>query len=339
MLTSLHRGALLTAAGVAALVGAAPAASAATYGDGGAGSRGYAVTVTVVFSGDAAPSGGGGGSASVTVAPTCWWEPLVGVDADDPVAVRDFLSSMPTDAGLRGLYGTQADWDAAVDAAAAGTPMTWYHATCPGEGSEAYIAFTGRTVGTGGAAGQAALAYAAYPTAAGPPPPQVDPYELAIAARDAMDIPDPEVDRNPRSIGLGATFVGLPTWFWVTDPEAVGGGGGTRTIRATVGDVWAEVVATTGGLSVSSPVGAVECDPQTALVPWSPGADDDAGCTVVFTRSSAGYPRGMPLDLSTRWAATYTASDGTGGDLEGLVRTADDAVPVAESQALVSSAG
>ena len=328
------------AALVAALAGAPSAAAAGALGQGSGGSsgRGYTADVVVVYSGPAAPSGasGGGSSGSVAVQPSCWWSPMRGADASDPVAVRDFFASSREPAFFREVFGSSADWDAAVDAAAAGTPMTWYLAEC--QDPSRLAEFTSRSVPSPGG-GVVPVVYAAWPTAQGPPPPQVDPYALALAAHDAMVIPDPEVDRNPRSSGLGATFVGLPTWFWVTDPEAVGGAAGTRTIRATVGDVWAEVTATTGGLTVSSPLGAADCDPETARTPWSPGADDDAGCTVVFTRSSAGYPGGVPLDLSTRWAATYTASDGSGGDLEGLVRTADDAVPVAESQALVSSAG
>ncbi|GAA2031413.1 hypothetical protein WDZ16_11800 [Pseudokineococcus marinus] len=338
MLTDLRRSLLAAAAAAAALVVAAPAASADSYGSGTSTGGGYEVTASVTFSGDAAPAGGG--TVSRGVPATCWWEAPYEAPSGDAAAMVGWFQDRVreytiTFSGWRGVYGSLEDWEAAAAAEAAGADLTWYVAHCAETDVGRLAGFAGQ--GTfASPSGPAVVQYAAFPAGA-PPAPQVDPAALAELARDEMVVPDPEVDRNPRSSGLGATFVGLPTWFWVTDPDAVGGDTGTRTIRAQVGSVWAEVTATTGGLSVSSPAGAETCSPERARTAWAPGLPESAGCTVTFTRSSAAFPGGMPLDLSTTWSAAYTASDGSGGDLEGLVRTADDAVPVAESQALVTA--
>jgi len=171
------------------------------------------------------------------------------------------------------------------------------------------------------------------------PQPLVDPEDLAQVARDYMAIPDPVAERNPKlDLTGGGTLVSLPTWFWVTNPDAVGAAtGGTRTIRAQVGPVWAEVVARTSGLSINSPAGGTSCSPDRAVRVYAPGADDSTGCTVAFDAASVRYADGYPVDLSTSWSATWTGSGGTGGVLPGLSRTVTTNVPVAESQALVYS--
>jgi hypothetical protein len=75
------------------------------------------------------------------------------------------------------------------------------------------------------------------------------------------------VDRNPKLKEVpGAALVGFPTWFWVTDPVAVGAPTGRRTIRAEVGGVWAQVVATTTGLRVTSLAGSAPCTPGQATL-------------------------------------------------------------------------
>ncbi len=330
------------AGGVAALllVAGAPAATAAPFDAGSASSTGsgYAVTATVTFTGDAAPAGGGTVRRSVPA--TCWWERPADAPADDPAAMVAWFRERQRE--LAGtsfafgsvIYSTAEEWEAAVAAETAGRDLTWYRANCVDTDQGRLADFTGRRVDGGPSLGLAAVSWAAFPAGAVPEP-EIDPEVLAELARDEMEIPVPEVDRNPRSTGLDATFVGLPTRFWVTDEDAVGGATGTRTIRADVGGTWAEVTATTGGLTVSSEAGGVTCDPEEARTPWAAGEAEGAGCSVAFERASVRHASGFPVDLSTTWTATWTASEGPGGTLAPLARDATTSVPVAEAQSLV----
>jgi hypothetical protein len=128
----------------------------------------------------------------------------------------------------------------------------------------------------------------------------------------------------------------LPTWFWVTNPAAVGGGDGERDITATLGDVSATVTAKTRGLSLSSPGGGNDCTPTQALVKYSDSASPAGACTVEFTRASVAYPKGYPLAASTDWGATWVGSDGLSGGLAPLARNFVANVPVAEVQNIVT---
>ncbi|MEJ5914801.1 hypothetical protein [Pseudokineococcus sp. 1T1Z-3] len=360
-----------TLAAVAALaVGGAllPASTAVASARGSwAGSDGSGYSVETSFtrsaggsSGGGGGRGGGGGSRTASAAATasCWWTPVPGAPADDAAAMVGWFEDRaevlvgPLEVA-RPMLGTPQEWAAAAEQEASGQDVTWYHAQCRGgaagdagsgvPGAQAQVdggehlqrlaEYTGRTY-EAGEAGTLPVTYGAYP-AGRPPQALVDARTLVELARGELDLPAPEVERNPRSQGLGATFVGLPTWFWVVDPESVGGISGTRTIRAQAGSSWAEVTVETAGITVSSPAGATTCDPQQATTPWSPGAQDESGCTLAFTRSSAGFPGGLPVEVSTRWTATWRSSDGAGGPLPGLVRTAQDTVPVMESQTLV----
>ncbi|HPV78758.1 MAG: hypothetical protein IPI13_11940 [Actinomycetales bacterium] len=309
-------------------------------------SDGAGFGVRVGFSGDGAPSGGG--STVVRMPASCWWTPInyMGFQQDNPsswvewydTVVRELrdhahaaiayfqmgprsmyeAAAASPNANALDLYGIDCRDDATycsgILMSYAGTPQVYDPGGCPVPVTHRF--FAGAT-----------------------PQPLVDPEDLAQVARDYMAIPDPVAERNPKlDIAGGSTLVSLPTWFWVTNPDAVGAAtGGTRTIRAQAGPVWAEVVAQTSGLSISSPAGGTSCPPDRAVRVYAPGADDSTGCTVAFEAASVRYADGYPVDLSTSWSATWTGSGGTGGVLPGLSRTVTTNVPVAESQALVYS--
>ena len=309
-------------------------------------SDGAGFGVRVGFSGDGAPSGGG--STVVRMPASCWWTPInyMGFQQDNPsswvewydTVVRELrdhahaaiayfqmgprsmyeAAAACPNANALDLYGIDCRDDATycsgILMSYAGTPQVYDPGGCPVPVTHRF--FAGAT-----------------------PQPLVDPEDLAQVARDYMAIPDPVAERNPKlDIAGGSTLVSLPTWFWVTNPDAVGAAtGGTRTIRAQAGPVWAEVVAQTSGLSISSPAGGTSCPPDRAVRVYAPGADDSTGCTVAFEAASVRYADGYPVDLSTSWSATWTGSGGTGGVLPGLSRTVTTNVPVAESQALVYS--
>lgn len=343
--------------GVLALAMLVPAPATARDGEGdgtGGGNTGdgYEVGVEVTLSGDGAP--GGGGTIEVSLPPVCWWEPIPSnislgepVDATDPESVYEWYKVIYPQINGSFAVGRLAfpDEQVFLDAIArekAGEDITWYKISSESEDvipCSPHVTEVPEYVG-----GEAAQTYAPF-VAGEPPEPAVDPETLAIEARELMVIDEPDVDRNPKFVNepVGATFVNMPTWFWVTDPEMVGGSAGTRTIRAEVvgTGVWAEVTAETGGLSVSYPGGSKECPPDVALRTWEPGAADTDACTMSFARASVGHADGYPVTASTQWDATWEGEDGeggsVGGDLDPLQRSTTVNVPVAEVQSLVRS--
>ncbi|WP_157574982.1 hypothetical protein [Jiangella muralis] len=337
----------------AALVLTAPALAAARGGSGGDDTGdGYEVGVEVVLTGDGAP--GDGGSYTVSIPPICWWESVstsfiegAPVDGTDPVAfyewfqeVRPFLSGHAAIGQL--AFPDTPEFLEAIALEESGVDVTWYTIGGP-EPLECSPHVEQLSDYYGG--GEAGVMYSWFVTGEEPAP-AVDPETLAIEAREHMVIAEPEVDRNPKLADSldGATFVNVNTWFWVVDPEMVGGSGGTRTIRADVvgTDVWAEVTATTDGLSIASPNGSRQCDPELAQQAWAPGAADTGGCSVQFTRASVAYPGGYPVTAATEWTASWEGQeqDGStvGGDLDPLRRESTVNVPVAEVQTIVKRA-
>jgi hypothetical protein len=317
---------------VAALLVAAPA-GADQLGNVPGESTGNGYEVSVRLTGDAAP-GGGGSTVRVRMRPSCWWAPSAGPYTDAKAMAAWFQSrtiTAPLVGGLglpaQVLFSTPDAWADAVRREESGQDMSWYMAVCRDPADLA-----GYVPG---------VTYVrAFPVAQPLPAPRVDPAELARIARDAMVIPVPVTGRNPRIRAAGApTLVGLPTWFWVTDPAAVGGAAGTRTIRAQAGDVWAQVVAQTGGLRLRSPSGGAVCGPARATTRYAAGLRESAGCTVAFARASVAYPKGYPVTASTGWQATWTGSGGQTGTLDPLARTVTVNVPVAEVQNVVSGPG
>jgi hypothetical protein len=327
-----------------------PATAVALPGDGGGeeNESGYTVEVDVMYSGDAAPEGGG--VFTEYVAPLCYWGPFRGSaggpdvgDGTDMQKVLDFIEWGWTRPHAEGYgwvrwYGPIERFEDAVEREADGEKLIWYSLNCNIPlTDERAIAFAGGEV-------MGSAIVAGLGIQGETPEILIDPEVLAEAARDQMVIESPDVDRNPQGAGAlgGATLVNVPTWFWVTNPEeSVGGVDGERTIRADVvgGSVWAEVTAQTGGLSVGSPAGSTFCEPSVAITEWSPGSDDNAGCTVSFSRASIGYLGGYPVTTSTEWTATWEGmtqdGEAVGGDLAPLQRSETVNVPVAESQATV----
>ena len=334
------------------VVGVSATSACAGCSTGGQTPGGYSVQAQVHFTGDAAP--GGGSTISTGVPATCWWSGFDQANAEfntpsasstDPstwLAYYDWTQTAinGTFTPARVTYGERSVWEAAVARAQAGEKLQLFKASCRESAPECAV-----TTYVGGAAVKAPVGwgncglpvtFSFFPVGA-PPVPTVDPADLALLARDHMVIPDPQIDRNPKVGTLGgATLVALPTWFWVTDPAAVGGSAGTRTIRAEVGAVWAQVAAKTGGLTVTSPSGGTTCSPSVAATPYRTGAPDASGCTVAFHAASVGYPGGYPVDATTTWEAAWTGSGSTSGQLAGLTRGSQVTVPVAESQAIVT---
>jgi hypothetical protein len=303
---------------------------------------GYSVQVAVRFSGDAAPGGSGGSTRTVTVKAACYWTHAEGpyTDAKSMLAWYDQVTHGLQTRGMLDQYGPRSVWEAAAEAEAGGQDLSWYRVFCQDPAD--YKDYNGGVADwvdpiTGTPVGWVTFLYRAFPAGAAFPPPMVEPAELARVAHDLMVIPQPQIDRNPKINAPGApTLVGLPTWFWVTNPASVGGANGTRTIRAELGNVWAQVVATTGGLSLASPAGSTTCAPRRAAVEYGRTVPQSSGCTVEFSKASVRYPRGFPVTATTDWRAAWTGSGGTGGGLDPLQRQATVDVPVAEVQNVVT---
>jgi hypothetical protein len=307
-------------------------------------SNGYSAEVQIRFTGDSAP--GGGTTLSVRVQPTCWWEPAATPDYRDAVKSLAWYDGV-TGGGVQtpgtiGQYGPRRIWEDAAKAEQAGTADTsWYRAACANADDlvrfDAGSSETNENPVFGDETTAVTYYYRTFNEGEAIPPPLVDPEQLALAAREVMVIPEPEVDRNPKLASAGQpTLVGLPTWFWVIDDEAVGGPAGDREITATLGDVWARVTAKTGGLHLSSPAGGADCTPARALVRYGNGVSEDSACTVQFERASVGLPNGYPVAATTNWDATWVGSDGTNGGLDALARAFTANVPVAEVQNIVT---
>ena len=169
------------------------------------------------------------------------------------------------------------------------------------------------------------------PAGSQPPTPPIPGSVLARAAMEAITIPAPTVDTNPRLGDSGATLVGYDTWVWATGDTPI-----SITATATAGSTTAEVTASSSGLSLSAPDSEVECTGFGRE--WTPSEPDGAtsDCMISFTRSSAHLGGTTPLKVQVTYGVSWSSSDGTGGTLNSVSTNAEFDIPVAEAQTLNS---
>ncbi len=163
------------------------------------------------------------------------------------------------------------------------------------------------------------------------PAPYISPAWLAEVAWQAVKIPAPTVETNPKVGDRGATLVGMDTWVWATGstPRSV-------TATATAGPTTATVTASSTGLQLSAPDGKASC--QGFGIPWHSGMPEGSSpCTISFNRSSAHLGGTTPLTVSVAYSVSYTGSDGASGTLPGLTTTSTVDLPVAEVQTLTTN--
>lgn len=314
----------------------------------GSNPSGYTAMVRIHFYGTGIP--GGSIHKEVPVHPSCWWAPAAGpyTDAVAMLAWYDQVTAGLDTRGVDDLYGPRKVWQAEAKAEQNGTAdISWYRAYCDNPAD--YTKFGVDSVETdypvlGSPTNFVTYLYHPFNAGEAIPPPRVSAEELARAARREMVIPEPETGRNPMIDSPGApTLVGLPTWFWVTNPLAVGGNAGELDVTAELnqadGRVWAEVVARTGGLSITSDYGSTgsPCSPTRAQVKYPKDSatppPDEAACTVVFRRAALA----LPITVSTAWGASWTGSGQAAPiGLEGLTQFVNTTVPVAEVQNIVT---
>ena len=332
---------MLSLVGTALLVPAGPAGAVKSReSDGGVapsvpGSQGEGYEVQIsVSSVSAAPEGAGGDGggeswstqATTTVAPVCYY-----TGAIPGHAVAEHMEKWYKEAEGNADKKKRADYVAARDypdwKQHGGEDGSWYHATCNKERApdsetfgwitHSFMTSNPRTV--------------FVPAGQEPPRVPVDGATLARAAWNAISLPTPTVETNPKVGDRGATLVGMDTWVWATGstPRSV-------TATATAGPTKATATASSTGLQLSAPDGKASC--AGFGVAWHQGIPEGSSpCTISFNRSSAHLGGATPLTVSVAYSVSYTGSDGASGTLPGLTTTSTVDLPVAEVQTLTTN--
>ena len=336
--TRKHRPAFLVAAFLTIAMSTGPLAQAANSGDAcsqvdasstqSAGGGEISVSITEQYT--AASSGGGGGetvssSTSISVKPSCYYEKQadqtqVGRDAWD---LQDQGTKNKEDE-VEKVYSGYKQWMKDRQ------PGTWWRVDCNEDAFEdlgALQAARNRMTPNG-------APYLWVPDSENggkPPAPYISGRTLATAAWKAVKIPQPTIETNPKVGSQGATLVGMDTWVWATGntPRSV-------TVTASAGSTSATVTAASAGLQLSAPDGKSSC--QGFGIAWHSGMPEGSSpCTISFNRSSAHLGGTTPLTVSVAYSATYTATDGSGGDLPAVTATNTINLPVAEVQTLTTN--
>jgi hypothetical protein len=152
---------------------------------------------------------------------------------------------------------------------------------------------------------------------------------LAEFALTELTLPAPTIGMSPEEDQITQ----LPSWLWI---DRSGWGPQDRT--ATAGPVSATVSASPVRVRWDMGNGdAVTCNgPGRVYEKRFAGRPEATDCRYTYRHSSAGQP-GEIYDVTATvvWTATWSGSDGNGGDLGELTSQATQPVRVAEVQALV----
>ena len=170
------------------------------------------------------------------------------------------------------------------------------------------------------------------PGSAGAPPLAVNPFGLAVQARNQLVLPGPTVHTAPPS---GRLVVQWQTWLWMD-----AGVWQPLSASASAGLVSATVMARPVRVRWDMGDGhVIVCDgPGTAWQPGVPAAQQHPSCSYVYRRSSAGQPdNSYVIRTSIDWSTSWVAAGAPGGGaLDPAITTGSLAVQVGEVQALVT---
>ena len=288
------------------------------------------ISVSITEQYTTASSGGGGGetvssSTSISVKPSCYYEkgPSGSEVSADAFILQDSGTKNNDDEVEKVYSGYN-------QARKSNQPGSWYHVRCNRDAFEdlgAWQAARNRMTPNG-------APYLWVPDSENggkPPAPYISGRALSTAAWKAVKIPQPTIETNPKVGSQGATLVGMDTWVWATGntPRSV-------TVTASAGATSATVTAVSAGLQLSAPDGKPSC--QGFGIAWHSGMPEGSSpCTISFNRSSAHLGGTTPLTVSVAYSATYTATDGSGGDLPAVTATNTINLPVAEVQTLTTN--
>jgi hypothetical protein len=168
---------------------------------------------------------------------------------------------------------------------------------------------------------------------AGPPAaPQITGGDLARQAYASFKLSAPIPQMAPQSDKLVVQF---PTWLWV-------GGWKAQTATASVPGLSATVTAApTKAVWNLGDGGSVTCKgPGTPYDPSRPADQQSTDCSYTYQQSSAGQPGdAYQGSVTVSYGATWTATDGSGGNLGLLTTTAPFTARVGEIQAIGTPSG
>ena len=320
----------------------------------GTGDGGGVVSISVESSVTTAGSGGGSGgvtsssssSTEVTVAPVCFYKPGdTGAEAAQGIGkVKEYLDEREKKASARDSKRTRENHDKFkqqidknypdYESHKDDTQGRWYYRFCDASRLDPKNnpTFKEDYEKERKAFEEANPERNIWVPASQPAPkPYISGTRLAKVAWDAVKIPSPTVETNPKVGDQGATLVGMDTWVWATGqtPTSV-------TATATAGSTTATITAGSSGLQLSAPDGKASC---TGFgIAWHPGmAEGSSPCTISFNRSSAHLGGTTPLTIKVAYSASYTATDGNSGTLPAITTTNTINLPVAEVQTLTTN--
>jgi hypothetical protein len=130
-------------------------------------------------------------------------------------------------------------------------------------------------------------------------------------------------------------LVGLPEWFWIPASDY-------QTLKKTItlGDLSATVTASPGPLIITPGNGQAPFScvgPGTQYNTADPATSQHSNCTYVYNQPSSGQRDGeFTVTISVTWNASWTGSNGTGGQLLPIVRTITMALKIAQGETVIS---
>ncbi|MGO2521217.1 MAG: hypothetical protein ACTH8F_13935 [Microbacterium sp.] len=145
------------------------------------------------------------------------------------------------------------------------------------------------------------------------PAPQVDPAELAQTALSQMGLEAPEIASTPNDTEtLGA--VGLPVWFWVSNPGETTTG--PNTTSASAGAATVTATATFSGMSIDMGDGTtIECEGPGTEYPGT-GIDPSPDCGHIYEQMSDEQPNGLyTVNITAHWGVEWESNTGESGTI------------------------
>lgn len=173
--------------------------------------------------------------------------------------------------------------------------------------------------------------------AAPAPPPPPDPAVLAQQAYGELSLPVPNAFRSPSERnsdpahgGFPFTIVGLRTWFWVGDWQAL-----QRTVELQGVSVTLTATPVEVRFDPGNGDGAASCAGPGR--PWTPADGNaeptDGGCAYTYTRVSPDGP--LTATTSVEWAVDWTSNTGAGGTFPTGMSEVSDELLVEQIQVVV----